>query len=125
MAGSDDLRFQMMGMGGPMAGAPTAPPPAAGKKDAKEPKADAGYPTFESLLSDKAKFESLVASAAKSMGKLEEIADKGANPQVKAEARKAIRAYDHAMDLLKRGLELTSQIMKERQAKAGKAPGKK
>ncbi len=122
MAGSDDLRFQMMGMGGPMA--PAAPPPAAAGAKTGE-KSEGGYPTFESLLSDKAKFETVVSGAEKTMQKLEEIASKGANANVKAEARKAIRAYDHTMELLKRGLELTTQILRERQQKAKAGPGKK
>lgn len=123
MTTSDDLRFQMMGLGAPMApGAASAASPA-GQKDGKK---DAGYPTFEAVLKDKARFEALVASAEKSMTALEVLADKG-KPDQKSDARKALRAYDHAMELLKKAFELTTQIIKERQAaaKPQAAPGKK
>jgi hypothetical protein len=125
MSGSDDLRFQMMGLGGPMA--PPAPPPAApeAKKDGK---ADAGYPTFEGVVGDKAKYEAFVAVAKKTVARLEELCDRGGSAQVKADARKAVRAYDHALELLKKGVELTQNILKERTAKtkaAGAPAGKK
>ena len=115
MAGSDDLKFQMMGLGGPTAGGSGAVPAAA---TAGAEKKDAGYPTFESLLGDKAKYDALVDAAAKTMARLEELADKGPNAQVKSDARKALRAYDHALELLKKGIEITAKIAKERQAKA-------
>ena len=120
MAGSDDLRFQMMGLGGPAA--PAAPPPPAKKDSGKR---DAGYPTFESLVGDKAKYDAMVGQAQKTKQALEAIADKGANAQAKADARKALRAYDHALDLLKKAHELTQQILKERQGKQKAAAGKK
>jgi hypothetical protein len=119
MSASDDLRFQMMGLGGPAAPAAAAP---AAKADAKK---DAGYPTFEGLLLDKAKFDAFSAAAAKTTARLEELADKGASPQVKADARKALRAYDHAVELLKKGLELKTEIMKQKQAQGGKPGAKK
>jgi hypothetical protein len=115
MAGSDDLKFQMMGLGGPPAGG-SGPAPA--KAPAGAAKKDAGYPTFEGLLGDKAKYDALVDAAAKSMARLEELADKGASAQAKADARKALRAFDHALELLKKGIEITAKIAKERQAKA-------
>ena len=100
--------------------------PAASGAEKKDGKRDAGYPTFEGVLKDKARFEALVASAEKNMTKLEELADKG-KPDQKSDARKALRAYDHAMELLKKAFELTTQIIKERQAaaKPKAAPGKK
>ncbi|HVY62650.1 MAG TPA: hypothetical protein VHF22_13405 [Planctomycetota bacterium] len=122
MSANDDLRFQMMGLGGP-----AAPAPAAGAAPAKggPAKKDAGYPTFEGLLGDKARFDALMASTEKTMKRLEELADKGGTPQAKGDARKALRAYDHALELLRKGLELKTQILKEKQAQAQKAGAKK
>jgi hypothetical protein len=120
MSANDDLRFQMMGLGGPAAPAPAAAPGKGGPA-----KKDAGYPTFEGLLGDKAKFDALVASTEKTMAKLEELADKGGSPQVKGDARKALRAYDHTLELLRKGLELKTQILKEKQAQAARGAAKK
>ena len=122
MAGSDELRLQMMGLGAPV-GMGTAPAPAAAEK--KDGKADAGYPTLEGLLKEKARFEAFIGNAEKSMAKLEELADKGGSAQVKADARKALRAYDHAMELLKKGVELTAQAFKAQQARMKAAGAKK
>jgi hypothetical protein len=124
MSGSDDLRLQMMGLGGPM-GPASGPAPALAEGGKKGGKKDFSYPTFEALLSDKKKFETLVDSSSKTMEKLEELSDKGGSAQVKAEARKALRAFDHTLELLKKGLEMTTQIIKERQAKQKAGAGKK
>lgn len=108
------------GIGAPAA--PAAAPVAPGK--ASEGKGDAGYPTFEAVLNDKKRFDALLAASEKTMAKLEEIAKSGASAQAKADARKALRGYDHMLDLLKKGLELTAKIAEERAAKA-KARAKK
>lgn len=117
MAGSDDLKLKMMGLGGPPMGAGAAP--AAGPEAAAGAgKKDAGYATFEGLIGDKAKYEAFVAQAKKTVAALEKLADKGPNPQAKADARKVLRAFDHALELLKRGYDMAQQIIKERTAKA-------
>jgi len=85
-----------------------------------------GFVNFEGLLKDKKKFDSFVESAGKTMQKLEELAAKGTSPQEKAEARKALKAFDHAIALLQAGFELTQKNIKEMQAQAkAKAEGKK
>jgi hypothetical protein len=130
MSGQDDLKsfrvdqFAMGGMGAPMA--PAAPAPAAaapgGKKDAAK---DAGYPNIEGLLNDKKKYDAYLETAQATKKKIEEAASKGAAAE-KADARKALNAFDDMFEILKTGMELTMKITKEREAKLkAAAQGKK
>lgn len=120
---SDDLRFQMMGLGGPGGvGAPAAPAPAAAKDDGKK---DSGFPTFEGVIAAKEKFDAFQAAAKGSLAKLEEQAQKGASAQAKADARKVIRAYDHMLDFVQKGRDLVVQQQQAWAAKQKAAPKKK
>jgi hypothetical protein len=129
MSGADELKafrvdqFGMGGMGAPAAAAPAPAAPA--QAGAKKAARDAGYPNLEGLFNDKKKLEAWQAASAATTKRLEEIAASG-GAQEKAEARKALRAYDHANELVKKGLELTAKIEKERAAKLkAAAQGKK
>ena len=109
----------MGAVGAAPAPAPAPAKPASGKRDS-------GYPTLEAILNEKARLDALRASATASTKALDEIAQKGAKAEEKADARKALRAFDHALEILKRGEEMTAQILAERQKKSkSKAQGKK
>jgi S-formylglutathione hydrolase FrmB len=119
---SDDLRLQMMGIGGPAAPAAPSAQPAQGGSGA----GDAGYPTFQSIIVDKAKADAFLAQAKATQKKLDELAaGKGASAQAKAEARKALRAYDHAMGFVKTFAEQVQKVLAEQQAKAKPKAGAK
>lgn len=115
---SDDLRFQMMGMGGP---APSASPAAAAKSSSG---ADTGYPTLYGIIGEKPKADAFLATLAATKAKLDAIA-KGTDAKAKSEARKALIALDHAGAFVKTGAELVQQKLKEMQARAKPKAGAK
>jgi hypothetical protein len=118
--GDEDLKSFRIDpfMGGPM-GAPAIAPaaPAAAPAPGKAAAKSSGYLTFEAVLDDKSRFDALVASAEKTMKTLEEVARTGSAAD-KSDARKALMAFDHAMDLLKKGVEEVARIRKERAEQA-------
>lgn len=91
------FRIDALMMGGLAApAAPMAPAPAqAGKRDA-------GYPTIEGICAKKANFESFSAAVARTVQGLEAEAASG-----NADARKAIKAFDHMSDLVSTAVERT------------------
>jgi hypothetical protein len=88
------------------------------------------YPDFEATLADKKRWDSVTACMEKSMARLGEIAGaKDAKDEDKKAARRALRAYEHTLELLTQGLEAKrkaeEQMIKDVEARTKAAPRKK
>ncbi len=112
--GFEAFRMDAATLGSMASTSAAAPAPAAGGGQAgAEGAGKPMYPTLESVLADEKKFNEVMDACEKTMAKLEETGAKGANEKEKYAARKALRAYEHTLELVRMGAELKASIVKE------------